>query len=682
MNPDGKNDQLVKLYSTLGKMEIALGTISDAIVWVGQNGSIQWCNTTFDRLVKQAHINVIGKSIYSVLPVGKYSQLLTIENHPFQKCLAERTRIKGKFDFLKFQEKKILEIICSYVEVSKQEEVAISVIRDITTKEELEKYRLLNAAVMKAANAIAITDSHGRIIWTNPSFSKLTGYSEDEIYFETFQNLKSGQNSPELYTDLWKTILEGLVWEGRLINKRKDGSTYIEQQTISPVRNFSGQVTHFIAIKQDVTEAEETKAEMEKLSLVASKTDNAVIITDHEGLIEWVNDGFTKITGYRIEEVMGKKPGTLLQGPETSLETIRRMQKKFATRKGFSEQLINYHKDGHPYWLQITVTPVYDEKGELSRFVAVESDITKQKQVEETLRKYQDQLEEMVEERTHKLNEAQEELIARSMESGRAQLAAMILHNIGNAVTPFQSMIEQSASLFSPQLKEYIVNCYSELENNRKDLNHFVLNTTRGGQIFDYMGELIHTFQKSHGTFNENLKKMKIALDYISEILTMHQVYEPRDASSQELVQPNELLENALNMQLLAFEKRDIVINKNLAKEIPKLKIDKNRLMQVVINILKNAYEAIDMVKDINVKEISVQTALKGEQVVIEIMDNGIGIEPEKAEEIFEYGKSYKGSSGLGLHYCKMFLEKNGGSLKVSSKGRGRGSTFTLSLSI
>jgi len=99
--------------------------------------------------------------------------------------------------------------------------------------------------------------------------------------------------------------------------------------------------------------------------------------------------------------------------------------------------------------------------------------------------------------------------------------------------------------------------------------------------------------------------------------------------------------------------------------------------MQVLINLLKNAYEAIDMLTDKASSELCIQTAFLEGQVVIAITESGIGIEPEKAGEIFEYGKSDKGSSGFGLYYCKIFLENNGGTLRMSSQGMGTGSTFT-----
>lgn len=109
--------------------------------------------------------------------------------------------------------------------------------------------------------------------------------------------------------------------------------------------------------------------EAEQLALVAQYTDNAVIITDEQGRIEWVNEGFTRISGYTFEEAIGLSPGKLLQGPETSKETVRFMHEAIARREGFDVEIINYHKNGKHYWLAIEVRPIVDHLGDVVRFI-------------------------------------------------------------------------------------------------------------------------------------------------------------------------------------------------------------------------------------------------------------------------------------------------------------------------
>jgi PAS domain S-box-containing protein len=127
--------------------------------------------------------------------------------------------------------------------------------RDVSArKAALETLRLQSGALEAAANGIVITDRTGNILWCNPAFSALTGYSSSEVLCKNPRILKSGRQDRAFYERLWKTILAGDVWQGELVNRRKDGAFYHEEMTITPVRNSSGEITHFIAIKQDISQ--------------------------------------------------------------------------------------------------------------------------------------------------------------------------------------------------------------------------------------------------------------------------------------------------------------------------------------------------------------------------------------------------------------------------------------------
>ena len=118
------------------------------------------------------------------------------------------------------------------------------------------------------------------------------------------------------------------------------------------------------------------EAESRKLALIASRTDNAVILTDAQARIEWVNEGFERITGFTLEEVKGQVPGHLLQGPDTDPTTIEYMRRRLADGEGFNVELVNYSKYGRRYWLSIEVQPIRDERGEIVNYMAIETDIT------------------------------------------------------------------------------------------------------------------------------------------------------------------------------------------------------------------------------------------------------------------------------------------------------------------
>lgn len=122
------------------------------------------------------------------------------------------------------------------------------------TKQTLEHLRLQSAALASSANSIVITDRNGKIIWANEAFAKLTGYPIAEVLGQTMQLIRSGHQDEVFYKQMWATILAGHVWHGELINKRKDDTFYNEDMTITPVRDERGAITHFVAIKQDITD--------------------------------------------------------------------------------------------------------------------------------------------------------------------------------------------------------------------------------------------------------------------------------------------------------------------------------------------------------------------------------------------------------------------------------------------
>ncbi len=134
------------------------------------------------------------------------------------------------------------------------------------------------------------------------------------------------------------------------------------------------------------TRLREQEAEARKLAIVASRTDNAVVVTDASGLIEWVNDGFVRLTGWALTEVIGKKPGEVLQGPETDEATVRHMSESLAMGEGFQVELLNYSKTGRRYWIASEVQPIRDVSGKITNFMAIQSDITDRKEADRVLR--------------------------------------------------------------------------------------------------------------------------------------------------------------------------------------------------------------------------------------------------------------------------------------------------------
>lgn len=124
--------------------------------------------------------------------------------------------------------------------------------------------QLQMTAVRAAANGIVITDRQGNIQWCNPAFTHITDYSAEEVSGQNLRILSSGQHNVEFYQQLWATILAGEIWRGEITNRRKDGRLYIEEQTIAPVLNEQREITHFVAVKQDITERKQAEDRLER----------------------------------------------------------------------------------------------------------------------------------------------------------------------------------------------------------------------------------------------------------------------------------------------------------------------------------------------------------------------------------------------------------------------------------
>jgi PAS domain S-box-containing protein len=164
-------------------------------------------------------------------------------------------------------------------------ETNIALQKEITQRTRVEEQlRLQSAALTSAANAIVITDRKGRIAWVNPAFTRLTGYAPAEVLGQTPRLLKSGNQDRAFYQNLWDTILAGRVWQSELVNRRKDGSLYTEEQTITPVRDERGEISHFIGIHQDITERKRAEEEAERRRQEAEAF--AGLVTDLAGSLE------------------------------------------------------------------------------------------------------------------------------------------------------------------------------------------------------------------------------------------------------------------------------------------------------------------------------------------------------------------------------------------------------------
>lgn len=249
---------------------------------------------------------------------------------------------------------------------------------------QLEELRIrLATTIEQSPVSVVITAADGRIEYVNPAFTTMTGYTSEEALGSNPRLLKSGRQTPEFYEKLWATIKGGKSWHGEMVNRRKDNRLYSQEMTIAPVHEAAG-VTRFVAISQDVTERKRVSERLRLQGAALEAAANAVMITDRMGRIVWVNEAFTRLTGWLQEECVGRTPAILRSGSEDRT-FYAELWRTILRGDVWQREMVNRRKDGELYVEDQTITPVKNDRGEITHFVAIKLDIRERKLAEEAL---------------------------------------------------------------------------------------------------------------------------------------------------------------------------------------------------------------------------------------------------------------------------------------------------------
>jgi PAS domain S-box-containing protein len=243
----------------------------------------------------------------------------------------------------------------------------------------------LESAVRQAAEAIVITSATGKIQFVNPAFTKMTGYRPDEVIGQFPSILKSGVQDPAYYEDLWRTILAGGVWRGELVNRRKDGTLFTEELSITPVLSAAGRTSNYIAVGQDVTERRAAEAARQFLAAIIESTEDAVVGSTLDGKILTWNRAAEKLHGYRADEAIGQSVLMLL-APEYHDRTRRVSEGLLRGRVYPQFESTAVRKNGERVEVSISVCSVRNRAGQATGSAAIIRDITKAKVAEKALR--------------------------------------------------------------------------------------------------------------------------------------------------------------------------------------------------------------------------------------------------------------------------------------------------------
>ncbi len=250
---------------------------------------------------------------------------------------------------------------------------------DQALRESEERYRAL---IESNQDAVFLLDLTGRIISINPAAARMHGYTEEELIGRHIQSLNvPGQE--EHSQQVLAKLLDGQSVSFEIKHHRKD-------RTVLPLDALAKPITinnedFILATERDITERLQREEERRRLALLVRETGNAVVITDTSGDVQWINEGFTELTGFTLDEVRGLKPGFFLQGPNTDEEDIAEMRRALKAKEKIYREILNYHKSGRAYWTQLTIQPMHDDDGEFTGFFATSSDITERKLSAEAL---------------------------------------------------------------------------------------------------------------------------------------------------------------------------------------------------------------------------------------------------------------------------------------------------------
>jgi PAS domain S-box-containing protein len=301
-----------------------------------------------------------------------------------QKKNGEEIRMKINGHKVDFQGKKCVLVVCQDVTEQKESEQHLRKISEQLIECE-SKFRTIFE--IASLGIVQVDPSKGQIILVNSFYETITGYTSEELLKMNFVEL-THPDDREKDWELFNRAMRGEVEyrnEKRYI--KKDGTVVWVRVHIAFIRNDEGKTIRTVAICEDINSRKEEEQRLKLLESVITNTSDAILITDAESFDEpgpriiYVNEAFTKMTGYTAEEVIGKTP-RILQGPKSDKAELAKLSKAIRNWESCEITTVNYKKNGEEFWINFSVTPVANEKGWFTHWIAVERDVTKQKNEE------------------------------------------------------------------------------------------------------------------------------------------------------------------------------------------------------------------------------------------------------------------------------------------------------------
>ena len=298
--------------------------------------------------------------------------------------------------------------IVPHIGLDGKPESYISIRTDITEQKELSIALVDHKFAMDQHAIIATTDVTGAITYVNDKFIEVSGYSRDELMGQDHRILNSGNQPKSYWKEMYETVSQGNIWKDQVKNISKNGSYYWVETSIVPFMDFDSKPNSYISIRTDITHQKKIE-EILSNQRFAMDQHSIIAIADIDGSITYANEKFCEISGYSEEELLGQDHRILNSGNQPKSywkETYATLKEKGI----WQDEVKNRAKTGEYYWVDTTIVPFLDSKGEVDCYVSIRTDITKYKKVQEELEQHQNNLEQIVQERTIELKKLNDKL--------------------------------------------------------------------------------------------------------------------------------------------------------------------------------------------------------------------------------------------------------------------------------
>ncbi|HYG22784.1 MAG TPA: PAS domain S-box protein [Verrucomicrobiae bacterium] len=387
-----------------------------------------------------------------------------------------------------------------------------------------------------------------------------------------------------------------------------------------------------------------------------------VFLTDGKGTILYSNPYCRRFTGSESESATASLWMQSIHPNDRARvqETIAR-----SCREGsdFECEYRFVGSDGQIRWVHSRAAVLRSADGNVTGRVGTALDVTDRKQAEGEL------------ERVHK------ELLKASREAGIAEVATGVLHNVKNVI----NSMNVSAALIESEVNQLpgtgLAKAAALLTEHSGDLSAYLTNDPKGKLLPGYLDQLARSLTAQRAAILLELKQFRGSVDHIKEIVCMQQTY-ASPGSMIEQMDPLAILEDSLRFHLGSLSRHGIEVVRDYSPDLPKVWVEKNKVLQILVNFVRNAKHALRAVERTG-KKLVVRAVSSNGFVALSVTDNGVGIDAEHFKRLFEYGfTTKKDGHGFGLHSSALAARELGGDVAAHSDGLGQGACFTLRIPI